>query len=505
MPAVVQIRQKEGSPGFSGVIVTDNGYVASCAHHFLLPGAEVTVTLVDGKKVTAQVLGSHRYWDISLLKLMGGGKWPHVEFGKSATMRRDDLCIALGYPALKNRSGEPPELKVRVGRIVYPAATDLIQSSCLISGGDSGGPLLDLDGKLIGIHRGTASINFAGSMHAGAELFQDVWDELAAGKRVELVERGLGPFGDSIRGVVTNEPPISVDILCDGVPTLLGTIVDTDGWILTKASDLEGRVTCRLTDGRELEATRHGTSRSYDLTMLKVDARGLAKIRWDFGEPHPVGTLVIAPGCRTRWTLLVGDRGVTPVSTPVTTGEASAPSGVVSHLRRKIPAVNGFPFFDVKEGEGGLQVSKVPKESVETVSPMQVGDLVLRIDGKLVPNIKAFEDALRDNNVAGDRVSIVVRRDSRELKLSVVNGPSIDASVGSLHLLSHRRTGFSDVFSTDLDLSPKMCGGPLLSLDGRVIGINIARVSDVESYAIPANVLREVIPSLKSGKERVEP
>jgi serine protease Do len=504
-PAVVQIQQKEDSQGFSGAIVTEDGYVATCAHHFFQPGAEVTVSLVDGRKVAAEVLGSHRYWDIGLMKIKGGGKWPWVEFGKSAALRRDDLCIALGYPALKNRSGEPREMKVRLGRVVYSAATGTLQTSCLISGGDSGGPLLDLDGRLIGIHRGVGSINFAGTMHSGAELFQDVWDELAAGKRVELVPRGLGPFGDSIRALVADEPQISLDVLCDGLPTLLGTIVDPDGWILTKASDLAGRITCRLADGREFEATRHGTSRPHDLAMLKIDARGLPTIRWSLRKPPPVGTLVVAPGCRTRWTLLVGDKSVFPVATKVAAGEGSAPSGVVSHPRRKIPAMKGFPFFDVKEGEGGLQVTKVPRESVETTSPMQVGDLLIRIAGKPVPDIKAFEKALGENDVAGDRVTITLRRDGRELELSVINGPSRDASVGSLHLLSHRRTGFPDVFSTDLDLSPQMCGGPLLDLEGRVAGLNIARVSEIESYAIPAEVVRGAIPSMKSGDGAIKP
>ena len=504
LPAVVQIQQKEDSPGFSGAIVTDDGYVATCAHHLLLPGAEVAVTLDHGKKVAAQVLGSHRYWDISLMKIKGGGRWPRVEFGQSAALRRDDLCIALGYPAMKNRSGEPPELKVRVGRVVYSAATGTLQTSCLISAGDSGGPLLDLDGRLIGIHRGTGSINFAGSMHSGAELFQDLWDELAAGKRVELVPRGLGAFGDSIGRIVANEPSIGVDVLCDGLPTLLGTIVDPDGWVLTKASDLTGRITCRLADGRELKATRRGTSRAHDLAMLKIDARGLPAIRWSPREPDAVGTLVVAPGCRTRWTLLVGENGVAPVATPVATGEATAPSGVVSHPRRKIPPMNGFPFFDVEQGEGGLRVTKVPREHVETTSPMQVGDLVIRIAGRPVPNIKAFEEVLKDHDVAGDRVIITALREGREVELSVINGPSRDASVGSLHLLSHRRTGFPDVFSTDLDLSPKMCGGPLLDIEGRVIGLNIARVSEIESYAIPADVLRREIPSMKSGDAAIK-
>jgi len=496
LPAVVRIQDKEDSTGFSGAIVTEDGYVATCAHHFLLPGTSVTVTVADGRKVGAEVLGSHRYWDISLVRIKGEGKWPRIEFGKSAAMRRDDLCIALGYPALRNRRDEAPEIKVRVGRVVYSAATGMLQTSCLIGGGDSGGPLLDLDGRLIGIHRGMGSLNFAGSLHAGAELFQDIWDELAARRRVELAPRGLGPFGDMLRGAIADFPPITVDVLCDGQPTLLGTIVDPDGWVLTKASDLDGRITCQLADGRTFEAVRCGTSRTHDLAMLKIDARGLPTIRWARETP-PVGTLVVAPGCRTRWSLAIGDNQVNRVSATDPARDASASAGVVSHSRRKIAPLYGFPCFDVEEAEGGLRVTRIPKQGVEVSTPLRVGDLIIQVASKPTPNLKAYEEVLREHDVAGDPVGFSVRRDGRDLELTSMNHASYGVSMGIP--LSHRRTGFPDVFSTDLDLSPRMCGGPLVALNGEVIGINIARDSEVESYTIPGDVVRGVIDSLKSG------
>jgi serine protease Do len=66
--------------------------------------------------------------------------------------------------------------------------------------------------------------------------------------------------------------------------------------------------------------------------------------------------------------------------------------------------------------------------------------------------------------------------------------------------LSDRRGGFPQILQTDMALKPSDCGGPVVDLDGRTIGINIARAGRVESYAIPAAAVRAMIPDLKSGK-----
>jgi len=66
--------------------------------------------------------------------------------------------------------------------------------------------------------------------------------------------------------------------------------------------------------------------------------------------------------------------------------------------------------------------------------------------------------------------------------------------------LSSRRTGFPAVIQHDSLLSPTTCGGPLVTLDGKAIGINIARSGRVESFALPADVVQSYLTDLKSGK-----
>src|SRR5262249_46895681 len=67
-------------------------------------------------------------------------------------------------------------------------------------------------------------------------------------------------------------------------------------------------------------------------------------------------------------------------------------------------------------------------------------------------------------------------------------------------LLSDRRGGFPNILQHDTVLSPAECGGPLVDLDGKVVGIHIARAGRVESYAIPSEVVRKLIPEMKDGK-----
>ena len=66
--------------------------------------------------------------------------------------------------------------------------------------------------------------------------------------------------------------------------------------------------------------------------------------------------------------------------------------------------------------------------------------------------------------------------------------------------LSLKRTGFPTILQHDTVIKPKDCGGPLVDLDGKTVGINIARAGRTETYAIPAEDIQKLLPDLKSGK-----
>src|SRR5690606_17538087 len=71
--------------------------------------------------------------------------------------------------------------------------------------------------------------------------------------------------------------------------------------------------------------------------------------------------------------------------------------------------------------------------------------------------------------------------------------------------LSERRTGFPLALQHDTVLTPQECGGPLVDLDGRCVGINIARAGRVNSYALPASVVLPLVAEFKAGKYSPSP
>jgi serine protease Do len=71
--------------------------------------------------------------------------------------------------------------------------------------------------------------------------------------------------------------------------------------------------------------------------------------------------------------------------------------------------------------------------------------------------------------------------------------------------LSFRRGGFPNAFAHDTVLKPEQCGGPVVDLNGRAVGINIAREGRTESHAIPAQVIVGLITDLKSGRQFAAP
>ncbi len=174
MPAVVGI-QIGGSSG-SGVIVSEDGYVLTAGHVSGKPETKCTVIMPDGKRLHAKSLGANRGIDAGMIKITDDGKWPHVDMGDSKTLKKGQWAIAIGHPG-GYFIGRSPVL--RLGRI-QNFNNALIQTDCTLVGGDSGGPLFDLNGKVIGIHSRIGP-SIAYNVHVPVDTYRDTWDRLAKG------------------------------------------------------------------------------------------------------------------------------------------------------------------------------------------------------------------------------------------------------------------------------------------------------------------------------------
>ena len=177
LPATVCL-QVGGASG-SGVIVSKDGLILTAGHVSGEPDKEIRIIFPDGKRVKGKTLGLERGKDSGMVKITDTGEWPHVEIAPSKDIRVGQWCVSTGHPG-GYKSGRSPV--VRVGRIVR-ATDDVIQSDCTLVGGDSGGPLFDMQGRVIGIHsRIGLPITF--NMHVPTDVYKNTWDELVRGDRI---------------------------------------------------------------------------------------------------------------------------------------------------------------------------------------------------------------------------------------------------------------------------------------------------------------------------------
>ena len=195
-PATVAVMMGGGQG--SGVIISKDGYVLTAGHVARRPDLEISLVLGDGRRVRAKTLGMNLGIDSGLMKITQAGEWPHVEMGSSADLRPGQWVLGLGHPG-GYRKDRPAVL--RIGRVLT-SSPSLITTDCTLVGGDSGGPLFDLDGRVVGIHSRIGASTLA-NIHVPVDSYAETWDRLAAGEswgdRFAFGPRGpmLGVIGES--------------------------------------------------------------------------------------------------------------------------------------------------------------------------------------------------------------------------------------------------------------------------------------------------------------------
>ncbi len=313
-----------------------------------------------------------------------------------------------------------------------------------------------------------------------------------------VLKSGFETEGEAVRRVFTpavtsvRRSTLRLSGAEDHQPVALGLVVSGPGEVLTKASELrdaEGRpraVYGTLADGRHVPLVPVAVDPRTDLALLRIDppVAGLVPLDPAGVRPGPLP----GPG---RWVLVPG------------LADFPDAVGIVSTAPRGLDPVRlGIAFFRAAgrgEGPEALVVSGVQDNMGAARAGVRPGDRLLRLDGRAIAEARDLIDPLRDASV-GDALELVVGRDGQELALDVVlmNRPvDLDDREDFMNqmgnTLSRRRDGFDAVLQHDATIEPEQCGGPLVDLDGRLLGINIARAGRIESYALP---LSEVVAAL---------
>ena len=261
-----------------------------------------------------------------------------------------------------------------------------------------------------------------------------------------------------------------------------GVVISADGHILTKASEIldakELAVTVDQTHYREVKVL--AVDSTWDVALLKIEASGLVPVVYAPTSAVPQGTWVVANGATTR-----------------TARRLLA--GIVSAKIREIPASGGAALGVILNAKSkALEVDEVNEKSGAKEAGLQKGDVILSIEGKKLKKIEDIAEILKDRK-AGSTVKMVFRREGEEITVDVRLAARGEMFTDQMNRndqmsgeFSPRRSGFPRIMQHDILGSRSVEGGPLLDLDGRCIGMNIARANRAESFAIPVEDLKEL-------------
>jgi S1-C subfamily serine protease len=172
----------------SGVIVTKEGHVLTAAHVAAAPGRDATFILNDGRSVRGKTLGVFYDLDAGLLQITEGGPWKPASVGDSNKIQVGQWCLGTGHPGGYERGRNAV---VRFGRILR-IEDDGITTDCTLVGGDSGGPLFDMQGRVIGIHSRIGN-SLTANVHVPVSAYREHWDRLVRGDAWGS-QPGIDPF-----------------------------------------------------------------------------------------------------------------------------------------------------------------------------------------------------------------------------------------------------------------------------------------------------------------------
>ena len=517
--------------GGSGVIISPDGLVLSAMHvtHFnrssdlskpdVSPGEIAAVLLSDGRRFNAKLLGASAEYDLSLLQITEPGPFPFIPLQEDAKVQTGDWVMKLGNPGGYRRDRPAP---VRLGRVLA-SVDNAFATDCVIVRGDSGGPYFDLNGRLVGIMHG---------MDAGVlrhvnriprvgvldwDIVQETWMVIATPpialnlepmKKGEILpgtglawNTGLDrasrlPVDQWMQGkTVTSivEPNAQklkasvIAILNEGIPVGLGTVVDNEGLAVVVASTLPPKPQCRLPDGSVADVTVVGIDKAFDIAVVRIPTRSIQAIMLEDIDMLPTGTLV-APIASDGQARVVGVVCVAPRKlADVQTQDYNLP------LRLK--ADTGFVVLEQEPKKGpGVQV--LMSYGIAKIAGIKAGDRLKSVDGRPISDRHDFANALSDQR-SGNLVSVEIERDGQPHSLRIPMLPEVGA--GAINA-----TWRSDDYPIAFEYSPPVrtieCGGPLIDLSGRPVGVTVGRSNAHAGWAIPISSIRQILAEAQEGK-----
>ena len=371
----------------SGFIISADGHIVT-NNHVIENASSIEVGFLDGSTARARIVGADPKTDIAVLKVNVDEPLPFLEFGDSDTARVGDWVLAIGNPLGQSFSASAGIISAR-GRALAGAYDDYIQTDAAINRGNSGGPLFNLDGEVIGVNTIIISPT-GGSIGLGFAMSSNV---------VGPVVNQLLDHGETRRGWLG----VSIQDLDEEIVEAIGLSSD-DGALVTGVMD----------DGpaREAGIKQGDVIVSIDGTPI-ADVRSLVQLvgRSEVGKGVPI--TVFRDGEEMTITVVLGRREdaerdrILPAAfspnEPETNNFLGMELSVLSDELREN--------YGIAESAEGVVVTNVDTESEAFEKGLQEGDIIAEVGNEDVQTPADIENVLRDKRDAGQMsVLLLVER-----------------------------------------------------------------------------------------------
>ena len=265
-----------------------------------------------------------------------------------------------------------------------------------------------------------------------------------------------------------------------------GIVVSKDGYLIAKASELINRedLSVRIGATKYSDVKVVATNARWDVALIKVVAEDLSPADWAESSDLEQGSWVVANGASSRSLRRVN-------------------VGIISAKGRELigraPAVMGVSFI---ADDTVLEIDSVTQNSGAEAAGLRKGDIIKKFGGDEITTREALIERIRDF-MAGELVAVeferegeIIKQDVKLMKRDAVSKEKKSRNDSMSGDYSERRDSFPRVLQTDIPFSARTIGGPLLNLQGKCIGMNIARANRAESFAIPVEDIKTLITKL---------
>lgn len=394
-------RPRRSSALGSGFVISEDGYVVTNNH--VIEGAdEILIEFFNGDELKATVIGTDPNTDIALLKVEAEEALPFVPFGDSDTARVGDWVVAMGNPLGQGFSVSAGIVSAR-NRALSGTYDDYIQTDAAINRGNSGGPLFNMDGEVIGVNTAILSPT-GGSIGIGFSM--------AANVVVNVVDQ-LQQYGETRRGWLG----VRIQDVTEDIAEAMGL------------EEAAGALVTSVPDGPAKDAGMKDGDVIISFAGVDVeDTRGLVRQVGNSPVGETVRVVVYRDGETVTLRVTLGRReeaqGEIPAAAPAPDEVEEPESKDVLGLTLSTLTNELREQLGVDEDQEGLAVTAVDETSEAFEKGLRAGDIITEAGQQKVTSIEDFETRLEDVKEAGRKsLLLLVRRagDPRFVALSVAS------------------------------------------------------------------------------------